>query len=118
MVSVCVDYNYLRPGGPHLPVRVPAGRGASALHVGGRRFSKCPIVVLMPTARNNAPAKACEHDFPEKLSLAPGAEKRENVVRFGFAGNADTFEQFCRLVEEAAPPGTTKSLNNRSLAAR
>lgn len=46
------------------------------------------------------------------------AEKRENVVRFGFAGNAEIFEKFCRLVEEAAPPGTTAILRGSAVTGR
>ena len=33
-------------------------------------------------------------------------EKRQNVIRLAFAGNADAFTTFCRILEEAVPPGT------------
>jgi hypothetical protein len=33
-------------------------------------------------------------------------EKRDNVIRLAFHGRRELFEQFCRTIEEAIPPGT------------
>jgi hypothetical protein len=33
-------------------------------------------------------------------------EKRDNVVRLAFGGSEARFEQFCRMIREAIPPGT------------
>jgi hypothetical protein len=34
-------------------------------------------------------------------------EKRENVIRLAFAGAAERYGEFCRILEEFVPPGTT-----------
>jgi hypothetical protein len=34
-------------------------------------------------------------------------EKRENVIRLAFDGQAERFDEFCRILQEFVPPGTT-----------
>lgn len=34
-------------------------------------------------------------------------EKRENVIRLAFDGLAERFDEFCRILQEFVPPGTT-----------
>jgi hypothetical protein len=43
------------------------------------------------------------------------AEKRENVLRLVFEGDPARLDEFCRLVEEAVPPGTTVVLRGSAL---
>ena len=33
--------------------------------------------------------------------------KRENMIRLAFAGRADRFDEFCRVLQEFVPPGTS-----------
>jgi hypothetical protein len=42
-------------------------------------------------------------------------EKRANVIRLAFGGQQERFEEFCRTVERAIPPGTTVVLRGSSL---
>jgi hypothetical protein len=42
-------------------------------------------------------------------------EKRTNVVRLAFGGDRARFEEFCRAVEVAAPPGTTVVLRGSAV---
>ena len=42
-------------------------------------------------------------------------EKRDNVIRLAFGGDAARLREFCRLVEEVVPPGTTVVLRGSSL---
>jgi len=42
-------------------------------------------------------------------------EKRDNVIRLAFGGNAERLREFCRVVEEVIPPGTTVVLRGSSL---
>src|SRR5919106_1636207 len=35
------------------------------------------------------------------------AEKRRNVVRLAFGGSEERFEEFCRVIREEIPPGTS-----------
>src|SRR6187431_2385737 len=42
-------------------------------------------------------------------------EKRDNVIRLAFGGNPGRLREFCRLVEEVIPPGTTVVLRGSSL---
>jgi hypothetical protein len=44
-------------------------------------------------------AEEIEHELSEH-------EKLDNVVRLAFGGEVHRFEQFCRVVQEAVPPGT------------
>jgi hypothetical protein len=42
-------------------------------------------------------------------------QKRENVIRLAFHGNADRFNEFCTTVDEAVPPGTTVVLRGSAV---
>lgn len=42
-------------------------------------------------------------------------EKRRNVIRLAFDGEAERLDEFCRAVEEVVPPGTTVVLRGSSL---
>ena len=42
-------------------------------------------------------------------------EKRDNVIRLAFGGNPGRLREFCRVVEEVIPPGTTVVLRGSSL---
>src|SRR5512147_2664358 len=42
-------------------------------------------------------------------------EKRENVIRLAFEGLADRFDEFCRILEEFVPPGTTAILRGSAV---
>jgi hypothetical protein len=42
-------------------------------------------------------------------------EKRSNAIRLAFGGRRETFEQFCRLIEEVVPPGTTVILRGSAV---
>lgn len=42
-------------------------------------------------------------------------EKRQNVLRLAFDGDEGRLAEFCRLVEEEVPPGTTVVLRGSSL---
>jgi hypothetical protein len=42
-------------------------------------------------------------------------EKRQNVLRLAFDGDATRLDEFCRLVEEVIPPGTMVVLRGSSL---
>ena len=42
-------------------------------------------------------------------------EKRNNVLRLAFGGDAARLDEFCRAVEEEVPPGTTVVLRGSSL---
>jgi len=46
------------------------------------------------------------------------AEKRANVVRLAFGGDAELFDTFCREVEAAIPPGTTVVLRGSAVTGR
>ena len=43
------------------------------------------------------------------------SEKRENVVRLAFGGDASRLDEFCRAVEDVVPPGTTVVMRGSSL---
>ena len=45
-------------------------------------------------------------------------EKRENVIRLAFAGDRDAFAEFCRILEEAVPPGTTGIMRGSAVTGR
>jgi hypothetical protein len=45
-------------------------------------------------------------------------EKRENVVRLAFEGSLERFEQFCRLIEEFVPPGTSAILRGSAITGK
>ena len=45
-------------------------------------------------------------------------EKRDNVIRLAFRGRAELFDQFCRVIEEAIPPGTTVVLRGSAVTGR
>jgi hypothetical protein len=42
-------------------------------------------------------------------------EKRDNVIRLAFAGSVERYEEFCRLLEEFVPPGTTVVLRGSAV---
>jgi hypothetical protein len=45
-------------------------------------------------------------------------EKRDNVVRLAFDGEAERFEAFCRTIREAVPSGTTAVLRGSAITGR
>jgi hypothetical protein len=45
-------------------------------------------------------------------------EKRDNVIRLAFGGNADRFQAFCRTIEEFVPPGTTTILRGSAITGK
>lgn len=45
-------------------------------------------------------------------------EKRDNVIRLAFHGDLQLFEQFCREIEDAIPPGTTVVLRGSAVTGR
>jgi hypothetical protein len=42
-------------------------------------------------------------------------EKRDNLVRLAFAGDATTLDRFCAAIDEVVPPGTTVVLRGSAL---
>jgi hypothetical protein len=57
-------------------------------------------------------------DPGEDLELQGGLtdqQKRENVIRLAFGGDPDAFEQFCRILADFAPPGTTGILRGSAV---
>jgi hypothetical protein len=42
-------------------------------------------------------------------------QKRDNVVRLAFAGDAARLDTFCRAIEEVVPPGTTVVLRGSAI---
>src|SRR5687768_602642 len=42
-------------------------------------------------------------------------EKRDNVIRLAFGGNAAEFDRFCGLLEEFVPPGTVAILRGSAI---
>jgi hypothetical protein len=42
-------------------------------------------------------------------------EKRQNVIRLAFEGDPSRLDEFCRLVDEVIPPGTTVVLRGSAL---
>ena len=46
---------------------------------------------------------------PETHDAPSEAEKRDNVIRLAFGGNAEEFEAFCRMLDEFAPPARSAS---------
>ena len=45
-------------------------------------------------------------------------EKRDNVIRLGFRGDEALLDQFCRVIEEVVPPGTTVVLRGSAVTGR
>jgi hypothetical protein len=45
-------------------------------------------------------------------------EKRENVVRLAFGGDAERFATFCRTLHDFVPPGTTGILRGSAITGR
>jgi hypothetical protein len=45
-------------------------------------------------------------------------EKRRNVIRFAFAGDAQRFEQFCEEIRTFIPPGTSVVLRGSAVTGR
>lgn len=43
------------------------------------------------------------------------AEKRRNVVRLAFGGSEERFEEFCRVIREEVPPGTSVILRGSAV---
>src|SRR3954469_16024049 len=43
------------------------------------------------------------------------AQKRENVIRHAFGGDAQGFQSFCDVVRQAVPPGTTVVLRGSAV---
>ncbi len=46
------------------------------------------------------------------------AEKRRNVIRLAFAGNAERFDDFCRLIRQDIPSGTAVILRGSAVTGR
>lgn len=42
-------------------------------------------------------------------------EKRDNVIRLAFAGDRERFEEFCRVIADTVPPGTTVILRGSAV---
>ncbi len=42
-------------------------------------------------------------------------EKRDNVIRLAFDGSVERYEEFCRVLEEFVPPGTTVVLRGSAV---
>lgn len=42
-------------------------------------------------------------------------EKRDNVIRLAFGGDRERFEEFCRLIADIVPPGTTVILRGSAV---
>ena len=42
-------------------------------------------------------------------------EKRNNVIRLAFGGDAERYNEFCRIIEEFVPPGTTVILRGSAV---
>ena len=42
-------------------------------------------------------------------------EKRDNVIRLAFGGSVERYEEFCRVLEEFVPPGTTVVLRGSAV---
>jgi hypothetical protein len=47
-----------------------------------------------------------------------GTEKRENAIRFAFSGDAERFEEFCRVLCAGIPPTTAAVLGGSSVTGR
>jgi len=45
-------------------------------------------------------------------------QKRTNVLRFAFDGNQEKFEEFCRLIRQEIPAGTTVVLRGSAITGR
>lgn len=43
------------------------------------------------------------------------AEKRQNVIRLAFGGSEEKFDDFCRLIEQEIPPGTSVILRGSAV---
>jgi hypothetical protein len=57
---------------------------------------------------NEAPTEAKQGGLTDQ-------QKRANVVRLAFDGSEKRFQEFCRIVEDAVPPGTTVVLRGSSI---
>ncbi len=42
-------------------------------------------------------------------------DKRDNVIRLAFGGDRTRFDEFCRAIDEVAPPGTTVVLRGSAV---
>lgn len=45
-------------------------------------------------------------------------EKRENVIRLAFGGRSERYQEFCRIIEEFVPPGTTVILRGSAVTGK
>ena len=45
-------------------------------------------------------------------------EKRDNVIRLAFQGQAERFREFCRVLEEFVPPGTRVIMRGSAVTGR
>jgi hypothetical protein len=59
--------------------------------------------------------KAAPADTERDLS---DDEKRANVIRLAFGGRAERFDEFCRTIERAVPPGTVVVLRGSAVTGR
>jgi hypothetical protein len=59
--------------------------------------------------------KAAPADTERDLS---DDEKRANVIRLAFGGRAERFDEFCRTIEQAVPPGTVVVLRGSAVTGR
>jgi hypothetical protein len=53
-----------------------------------------------------------DHQAQEELT---DDEKRQNVLRLAFGGDAARFDEFCREIREVVPPGTTVVLRGSAV---
>jgi hypothetical protein len=55
-----------------------------------------------------APEETLQGGLPEDV-------KRDNVIRLAFGGDRDRYCEFCRIIEEFVPPGTTVILRGSAV---
>ena len=58
------------------------------------------------------------HGVDEVQGGLSDAEKRTNVIQLAFWNRPDLFDQFCRAIEEVAPPGTEGVLRGSAITGR
>jgi hypothetical protein len=62
-----------------------------------------------------------EHGTDTTAAIQGGlaeADKRDNVVRLVFGGDADRFDEFCRVIGDVLPPGTSAILRGSAVTGR
>ena len=72
---------------------------------------RCAVAQTMPCDGRPIPADEVQGGFTEE-------EKRNNVIRVTFGGDRHTFDEFCRAIDDVAPPGTTVILRGSAVTGR